>query len=54
MKKPAHNLMAYNSQIVVDSTFKFIIATDVFSQSSDSDKLHTMATQTKEILDLII
>ena len=52
MKKPAHSLMAYNSQIVVDSTFKFIVATDVFSQSNDSDKLYIMATETKNILEL--
>jgi transposase len=52
MKKPAHNLMAYNSQIVVDSTFKFIVATDVFSQAIDTNKLHIMATQTKEILEI--
>ncbi len=29
MKKPSHNLMAYNSQIVVDSTFNFIVATGI-------------------------
>lgn len=52
MKKPAHNLMAFNSQIVVDSTFKFIIATDVFSEPIDTNKLHIMAMQTKEILEL--
>jgi len=49
MRKPAHNLMAYNSQIVVDSSFKFIVATDVFSEPIDTNKLHIMATQTKEI-----
>jgi len=52
MKKPAHNLMAYNSQIVVDSTYKFIVATDIFSQAIDTNKLYVMATQTKEILEL--
>ena len=49
MVKPAHNLMAYNSQIVVDNTFKFIVATEVSSDSNDYGKLHKMATQTKEI-----
>ncbi len=52
MRKPAHSLMAYNSQIVVDSTFKFIVATDIFSQATDLDKLHNMACQTKEILEI--
>lgn len=49
MKKPAHNLMAYNSQIVVDDKFKFIVATEVSSSGNDYGKLHKMATQTKEI-----
>jgi len=26
MKKPAHHLMAYNSQIVVDDEYKLIVA----------------------------
>ena len=49
MRKPAHNLMAYNSQIVVDNSFKFIVATDVSSENNDHGKLHAMALQTKEI-----
>ncbi len=48
MVKPAHNLMAYNSQIAVDKKYKFIVATDV-SSGKDLDQLHNMATQTKEI-----
>lgn len=52
MRKPAHSLMAYNSQIVVDAAFKFIVATDVFSEAIDTNKLYIMATQTKEILEL--
>lgn len=51
MCKPAHHLMAYNSQIVVDDTFKFIVATDISTQGSDSSQLHKMAMQTKEILE---
>lgn len=35
MKKPSHNLMAYNSQIVVDSTFKFIVATNISTKGND-------------------
>ena len=48
MKKPAHNLMAYNVQKAVESTYKFIVATDVSSKGSDLDQLHSMATQAKE------
>jgi len=47
MKKPAHNLMAYNSQIVVDDKFKFIVATNTFSKGNDLQLLHTMAQETK-------
>jgi len=49
MRKPAHNLMAYNAQIVVDSTFKFIVTTEVSSDNNDNGKLHKMATLTKKI-----
>ncbi len=49
MVKPAHNLMAYNVQIAVDNKYKFIVATDVSSIGQDSDKLHNMATKSKEI-----
>ena len=51
MSKPAHNLMAYNSQITVDDTFKFIVATDISCNGHDLDQLHNMATKTKEIID---
>ena len=50
MVKPAHNLMAYNTQIVVDDKWKFIVATDVSSQNNDNSKLHQMAIKTKEIV----
>ncbi len=50
MRKPAHNLMAYNSQIVVDNKYKFIVATDISTKGSDTNQLHKMAIQTKEIL----
>ena len=49
MSKPAHNLMAYNSQIVVDNTYKFIIATDISTNGHDLDQLHNMAKRSKEI-----
>lgn len=51
MSKPAHNLMAYNSQICVDDEFKFIVATDVTSHGGDKQELHRMAKQTREIID---
>jgi transposase/predicted amino acid-binding ACT domain protein len=49
MVKPAHNLMAYNAQIVVDDTFKFIVATEVSSDNNDYGKLYNMAKEVKEI-----
>jgi len=52
MRKPSHNLMAYNSQIVVDEKFKFIVATDISSQGSDLKQLHHMAQLTKENLNI--
>lgn len=52
MIKPAHNLMAYNSQIVVDESYKFIVATDVMTNPSDKLNLYVMAKQTKDILEV--
>ena len=49
MVKPAHNLMAYNSQIVVDDKFKLIVATEVSSDGNDYGKLYNMAVETKVI-----
>jgi len=51
MSKPAHNLMAYNSQIAVDDIYKFIIATDISTNGHDLDQLHNMAKRSKEITD---
>jgi transposase len=51
MSKPAHNLMAYNSQIAVDNTFKFIVATDISTNGHDLDQLHNMAIKSKEVVD---
>lgn len=52
MIKPAHNLMAYNSQIVVDEKYKFIVASDISSKGNDVKQLYKMAKQTKENLEL--
>jgi transposase len=49
MIKPAHNLMAYNVQIAVDSKYKFIVATDVSSDTNDYGKLYDMAIAAKEV-----
>jgi len=49
MVKPSHNLMAYNSQIVVDDTFKFIVVTEVSSDNNDYGKLYNLSSETKEI-----
>jgi len=51
MCKPAHNLMAYNSQIAVDDKYKFIVATHISTEGGDKKELHNMAKLTKEIID---
>ncbi len=51
MVKPAHNLIAYNAQIAVDSKFKFIVATKVSAQGNDAQELHSMALSAKEIIE---
>jgi transposase len=48
MTKPAHHLVAYNSQIAVDGKYKFIVATDISSKGVDYYQLYPMATQAKE------
>jgi transposase len=52
MVKPAHNLVAYNTQISVDTKFKFIVATDVSTKGNDKQELHKMAKMSKENLEL--
>ena len=48
MRKPAHHLMAYNTQIAVDGKYKFIVATDISTKGVDLDQLYPLATQAKE------
>lgn len=50
MKKAAHNLVAYNTQIVVDDKQKLIIATAVSTKGNDCEQLHKMSVQAKDIL----
>jgi len=52
MVKPAHNLMAYNCQIAVDSTYKFIVSTQVSSDGTDYGKIHDIAVMTNVALDI--
>jgi hypothetical protein len=51
MRKPAHNLMAYNVQIAVDKKHKFIVATDITSEGSDKKELHHMAKEVQQAVD---
>ncbi|NQY20045.1 MAG: transposase [Campylobacteraceae bacterium] len=43
--------MGHNSQIAVDDTFKFIVATDISTNGHDLDQLYNMAIKSKEIVD---
>jgi len=52
MVKPAHNLVAYNTQISVDTKSKFIIATDVSTKGNDKQELYKMAKMSKDNLKL--
>lgn len=52
MVKPAHNLMAYNSQIVTDEKHKLIVATNISSKGLDNQLMHKMGLETKENLEL--
>lgn len=46
MRKPAHHLMAYNTQIAVDGKYKFIVATDI--SRIDLDQLYPLSIQAKK------
>jgi transposase len=50
MRKPAHNVVAYNAQIAVDDAHKLIVATDVSTKGVDSNELSNIAEQGKEAL----
>lgn len=52
MVKPAHNLVAYNSQIAVDDKHKFIVDSHISSQGNDFKQLHNMSSKCKEILEV--
>jgi len=38
MRKPAHHLMAYDTQIAVDGKYKFIVTTDISTKGVDLDQ----------------
>jgi len=40
----------YNSQIAVDSKYKFIVASEVSSNNNDAAQLYTMAKLSKEVI----
>jgi len=50
MKKYGYSQLSYNSQIVVDNSFKFIVVTEITPKGNDMQELHKMASQTKEIV----
>jgi transposase len=52
MIKPAHNLMAYNSQIAVDDKYKFIVDSHVTTNGNDFEQFHNMSSRCKEILEV--
>ena len=51
MVKPAHNVVAYNTKIAVDSKHKFIIETYVSTNGNDKQELHKMGSKVQEVLD---
>ena len=51
MVKPAHNLVAYNTQIAVDAKYKFIIETYVSTNGNDKQELHDMGSKVQTVLD---
>lgn len=52
MIKPAHNLIAYNSQIAVDDKYKLIVDSHVTTKGNDFEQLHNMSSRCKEILEV--
>ncbi len=50
MRKYGYSQLSYNSQIAVDSSYKFIVATEITPKGNDMQELHKMALQTKEVV----
>jgi len=50
MKKYGYSQISYNTQIAVDNSFKFIIATEITPNGNDMKELHKMAIESKKII----
>jgi len=50
MRKYGYSQLSYNSQIAVDNSYKFIVATEITPQGNDMQELHKMALETKEVV----
>jgi len=50
MRKYGYSQLSYNSQIAVDNTYKFIIATEITPQGNDMQELHKMAMESKKVV----
>lgn len=50
MRKYGYSQLSYNSQIAVDNTYKFIVATEITPQGNDMQELHKMAMETKNVV----
>ena len=50
MRKYGYSQLSYNTQIAVDNTYKFIVATEITPQGNDMQELHKMAIETKRVV----
>jgi len=50
MRKYGYSQLSYNSQIAVDNTYKFIVATEITPQGNDMRELHKMAMESKKVV----
>jgi len=50
MRKYGYSQLSYNTQISVDDTYKFIVATEITPCGNDMKELHKMAKLTKEVV----
>jgi len=50
MRKQGYSQLSYNSQIAVDNSYKFIVATEITPQGNDMRELHKMAIATKNVI----
>jgi len=50
MKKYGYSQLSYNTQIAVDNSFKFIVATEITPQGNDMRELQKMASESKKVV----